>query len=261
MLSAVIDLGSHYLMYFAAVYAATVVIYFATGIGVTLVNRRNPERRIQKDRNGDKRMWVEIRSSMSALVVSAAMLAFGWFAQVRGWTIAPLEVSWWSLPLMFAVSMVLYDAWFYWGHRLLHLKMFYRWHAPHHRSVAPTVWSNDSSTAVDTMIEHGYYLVVWFVLPIPALALFAQRLFDQVSGMIGHSGFEYFASPSSRWPSPMICTSFHDLHHSTFRYNYGNFFSLWDRMMGTVHPGYDAMVQEFEGAGEPAEADTPATGR
>lgn len=261
MLSAVIDLGSHYLMYFAAVYAATVAIYFATGIGVTLVNRRNPERRIQKDRNGDRRMWVEIRSSMSALAVSAAMLSFGWFAQARGWTIAPLEVSWWSLPLMFAVSMVLYDAWFYWGHRLLHLKMFYRWHAPHHRSVAPTVWSNDSSTAVDTMIEHGYYLVVWFVLPIPALALFAQRLFDQVSGMIGHSGFEYFASPSSRWPSPMICTSFHDLHHSTFRYNYGNFFSLWDRMMGTVHPGYDAMVREFEGVREPAQGDKTAAGR
>ena len=261
MLSAVIDLGSHYLMYFAAVYAATVAIYFATGIGVTLVNRRNPERRIQKDRNGDKRMWVEIRSSMSALAVSAAMLSFGWFAQARGWTIAPLEVSWWSLPLMFAVSMVLYDAWFYWGHRLLHLKMFYRWHAPHHRSVAPTVWSNDSSTAVDTMIEHGYYLVVWFVLPIPALALFAQRLFDQVSGMIGHSGFEYFASPSSRWPSPMICTSFHDLHHSTFRYNYGNFFSLWDRMMGTVHSGYDAMVREFEGEGEPTQGDKTVEGR
>jgi lathosterol oxidase len=239
-----------YLLYFAVVYGATVAVYFATGIGMTLINRRFPERRIQKDRNGDKRMWVEIRSSMSALAVSAAMLSFGFYAQVRGWTLTPLDASWWSVPLMFVVSMLAYDAWFYWGHRLLHLKMFYRWHAPHHRSVAPTVWSNDSSTIVDTIIEHGYYLVVWFVLPMPALALFAQRLFDQVSGMIGHSGFEYFASPTSRWPSPMICTSFHDLHHSTFRYNYGNFFSLWDRMMGTVHPGYDVMVRDFETAAE-----------
>ena len=251
MLSVVIEPALQYLLYFAAVYGATVAIYFVTGVGITFVNRRNPNRRIQKDRNGDKRMWVEIRSSLSALAVSAAMLSFGFFAQGRGWTITPLEVSWWSIPLMFAVSLVAYDAWFYWGHRLLHLKMFYRWHAPHHRSVAPTAWSNDSSTTIDTLIEHGYYLIVWFVLPIPALALFAQRLFDQVSGMIGHSGFEYFASPTSRWPSPMICTSFHDLHHSSFRYNYGNFFSIWDRIMGTVHPGYDALVRDFERQGEP----------
>jgi Delta7-sterol 5-desaturase len=256
MLSLLMDPVLQYLLYFAVVYGATVVIYFATGIAMTLLNRRHPDRRIQKNRNGDTRMWVEIRSSLSALAVSAAMLSLGYFAQLRGWTIAPLETSWWSVALMFGVSLVLYDAWFYWGHRLLHLKMFYRWHAPHHKSVAPTVWSNDSSSTVDTLIEHGYYLIVWFVLPMPALALAAQRVFDQVSGMIGHSGFEYFASPTSRWPSPMICTSFHDLHHSTFRYNYGNFFSIWDRMMGTVHPSYDAMVRDFETPGDEAPVNT-----
>lgn len=231
---------------FAAVYAAMLAVYFATGLMLTALNRRNPERKIQKGRDGAKRAAEDIRSSVSALAVSAALLSAGYFAQTKGWTMAPLEASWWSLPLMFVVSLLLYDAWFYWGHRLLHLPALYRFHAPHHKAVAPTAWSNDSSTSVDTLIEHGYYLVVWFVLPMPAAALFAQRLYDQVSGMIGHSGHEYFASPTSRWPSPMICTTFHDLHHSGFRYNYGNFFSLWDRMMGTVDPRYDAMVKEME---------------
>jgi len=97
MLSSLMDPVLQYLLYFAIVYGATVVVYFATGIGMTLINRRHPDRRIQKTRNGDKRMWVEIRSSLSALAVSAAMLSFGYFAQVRGWTIAPLETSWWSV--------------------------------------------------------------------------------------------------------------------------------------------------------------------
>lgn len=239
-----------YLVVFAAIYAVTLTVYFATGITLNAINCGHPERRIQKHRRGGKRMWGEIRSSMSALATSAVMLSAGFFAQLQGWTISPLQLTWWSFPLMFVVSLVLYDAWFYWGHRLLHLPAFYKWHVPHHRSVAPTAWSNDSSTTVDTIIEHGYYLVVWFVLPIPALALFAQRLFDQISGMIGHSGFEYFASKSSRWPSPFICTTFHDLHHSQFHYNYGNFFSFWDRVMGTVHPRYDGFVREIEETGE-----------
>ncbi|MBD8875384.1 sterol desaturase family protein [Roseibium polysiphoniae] len=239
-----------YLFIFAVIYAAMIVVYFATGLTVTWINNRHPDRRIQKHRDGSKRMWLEIRASMHALATSSVLLSAGYFAQTQGWVLfSPLALSWWSFPLMFAVCFVLFDGWFYWGHRILHLPAFYKWHVPHHKSVAPTVWSNDSSTTIDTLIEHGFYLVVWFVLPVPALSVFALRLFDQISGMVGHSGFEYFASRSSRFPSPLICTTFHDLHHSQFHYNYGNFFSFWDRAMGTVHPKYDALVQEMEVTG------------
>ncbi len=40
--------------------------------------------------------------------------------------------------------------------------------------------------------------------------------------------------------------TFHDQHHSRFRYNYANFFSFWDRVMGTLDPKYDAAVKGFE---------------
>ncbi|MDJ0929945.1 sterol desaturase family protein [Breoghania sp.] len=52
----------------------------------------------------------------------------------------------------------------------------------------------------------------------------------------GHSGFEFWASPASRAPSPMVCVTFHNQHHSRFKYNYANFFSLWDRLMATIDP-------------------------
>ncbi|GGB58234.1 desaturase [Roseibium aquae] len=240
-----------YLTVFAAIYGIMLAVYFATGLVMTAINARHPDRRIQKHRDGMKRVKTEIKASISALATSSVLLSAGYFAQTQGWTLfEPLPLSWWSFPLMFVVCLVLFDAWFYWGHRLLHLPAFYKWHVPHHRSIAPTVWSNDSSTTIDTLIEHGFYLVVWFVLPAPALSVFALRLFDQISGMVGHSGFEYFASKSSRWPSPMICTTFHDLHHSQFDYNYGNFFSFWDRVCGTVHPKYDHLVQTMEGSGQ-----------
>lgn len=239
---------------FAAVYLASVTVYFITGAALARLNARHPERRIQPARRGEQRAGREIVASLGALAVSSALLAAGFFARREGWTPEPFAPSWWSVPVFFVVAMVLFDAWFYFGHRLLHWGPFYRFHALHHRSVAPSAWSNDSSTAVDTLIEHGFYLVVWFVLPAPAAAIFALRLYDQISGMIGHSGFEYFAAPGARAPSPFVCTTFHDLHHSQFNYNYSNMFSVWDRLLGTIHPGYDEMVRRIENGATPGEA-------
>ncbi|MEM1383918.1 MAG: sterol desaturase family protein [Pseudomonadota bacterium] len=242
------------LVTYAVIYVASITVYGLTGGILSWVNARNPERRIQPARRGEKRMRQEIMASLGALAMSAALLTAGYLAQRWGWTWQPVELSWWSFPLFFVVGMVILDAWFYLGHRLLHWGPLYKYHALHHKSVAPTAWSNDSSTLIDTAIEHAFYLFVWFLLPVPAASVFALRLFDQISGMIGHSGFEYFASPSSRFPSPFICTTFHDLHHSQFRYNYGNMFSIWDRLLGTVHPDYDRMVERMEDGETPGKA-------
>ena len=235
-----------FLITYAAVYAVMLTVYFGFGLVAERIVARHPDRKIQPERDGLKRKAAEIRASLKALATSALLLSAGYFAQSQGWSMAPVELSVVSFVAGFVVCLIIFDAWFYFGHRLLHWGPMYRFHALHHKSVAPTVWSNDSSGVVDTLVEHSFYLVIWFVLPVPALAVFALRLFDQISGMIGHAGFEFFASPTSRRPWPFICTTFHDLHHSRFNYNYGNIFSVWDRLLGTQHPDYDRMVEDME---------------
>ena len=42
----------------------------------------------------------------------------------------------------------------------------------------------------------------------------------------------------SKWVSWWNTTTHHDLHHSAGNYNYGLYFTWWDRMMGTEHPEY-----------------------
>jgi sterol desaturase/sphingolipid hydroxylase (fatty acid hydroxylase superfamily) len=184
---------------------------------------------------------------MKQLMITSCCLAIGLYAQMRGWTLfAPVQLSWWSVPLFFVLSLALHDTWFYWGHRILHTKLFYRFHKPHHMTVTPTVWSNDAGSSVDTLFAHSYYALVLFVLPMPALVFLAHRLFDQVSAAVGHCGFEHFASPSARKPWPLLCTLYHDQHHQYFVYNYANYFSFWDRFCGTIHPTYDERVEGFE---------------
>ena len=233
-----------FLAIWAAIYAATVAMYFSQGYFLIWINKRHPERRIQKNRHGEDRARLEIIQSLKSLIVTCGCMAGGIWLQWMGWTIwSPLELTWLNGAIMFVISIFLYDAWFYWGHRLMHWRPLYKHHFWHHRSVAPTVWSNYSDTLADAFAMQSYYLVAPIFLPIPAAVLCLHRLWDHINGQIGHSGFEYFADRTTRFPSPMVCVTFHDQHHEHFDYNYANFFSFWDRLCGTIHPTYDETVK------------------
>lgn len=247
MLDQILATLLEFLPFYAVAYGVNVFLYFATGWVLIKIQDRHPDRRIQPDRRGEKRMGKEIRQSVYSLTVTAGCLAGGVFLSYKGWTfVDPLPLTWWSAILMFGVSIVAYDAWFYWAHRLMHTKLLYPFHAEHHRSVAPTVWSTYSDDLVDAFVMQSYYLWIVLFLPIPFEVLIVHRLWDHFNGTIGHSGFEFYASPLSRMPSPMVCVTFHDQHHSHFRYNFANFFSFWDRVCGTIDPKYDETVIHFE---------------
>lgn len=229
----------------ALAFAASVAIFLAAGVTLEAVNRRHPERRIQPRAPSSARRR-DMLASIRQLAVTCACIALGMALQRAGWGVGPLAATWWSVPLMAGLGIVLLDAWFYAVHRLLHTRALWRFHRPHHRNVTPTVWSNDSGHAVDTALTHGFYVLLPLLLPVPILSVVLVRLFDQITAIIGHSGFEHFAGATMRRPWPGICTLYHDQHHSAFRYNYANFFSVWDRVFGTIHPGYDAEVAAWE---------------
>ena len=239
------------LILWAAAYVGLLALYFALGWALSALNRRHPERRIQS-RPAPDQVAAEIRQSLKALAEIAALLAVGLAAQAYGWTMAPLALSlsapwtWLQGVGLLILSLLLYDAWFYWGHRLMHWKPLYRFHQLHHQSIVPTPWANNRDTLLGTFVEQSYFLILPFVLPIPAGLIIVHKIFDQVTGMIGHAGHEYFASPTARRPWPLLATTFHDQHHGYFHYNFANTFSIWDRMMGTLHPSYDRTVEHFE---------------
>lgn len=228
--------------------AAVLAVMLATGLFFEVMNARHPERKVQQGRV-NSRKWRELAHAPGSILVLSLCFAGGLFAQWQGFALAPLPLSWWSAPIMLALSVVLYDAWFYWVHRLLHTAPMFRFHALHHTSVAPTVWTNHHETPVEALLNQLYFFVIVFVLPIPWQMLVLQKVYDQISGMLGHAGYEHFASPLARAPWPLASTVFHDQHHGYFRFNYAHSFSLWDRIMGTLHPRYDATVARFEAGG------------
>lgn len=236
---------SDFLVLLGVVLAAVISVLLLTGLYFEVMNARHPERKIQKNRV-NARKWKELAYAPGSLLTLSLCFAFGLFAQWQGWALSPVRLTWWNgLPLLFG-SVLLYDAWFFWVHRLLHSRLMYRFHRQHHTSVSPTVWTNHHETVVEALLNQLYYAIIVFVLPIPWQTLVVQKLYDQISGMLGHAGYEHFASPAGRAPWPLGSTVFHDQHHGFFHYNFAHTFSFWDRWLGSLHPSYDETVASFE---------------
>lgn len=228
-----------------AVYVALVIVYFGVAIVVTRLDRRSPAAaKIQPVASPPALIARDRGQSIRSLAVIAAMFGVGqWSYWVLGWGWHLAHWSVLTLLLSFVASLILFDAWFYWFHRLLHADPFFHIvHQWHHVTETPTVWSNNSDLAIDNLFLQSYWMIAHFLIPIAPLALLGHKLFDQVTGEIGHSGVEHGGMLC--WPpSPLISVTHHDQHHRYYRCNYATHFSVWDRLMGTLHPQHDAELK------------------
>jgi uncharacterized protein (DUF2147 family) len=139
--------------------------------------------------------------------------------------------------------VITHDAYFYWTHRLIHdPRLFRTFHRRHHRSHNPspfTAYSFDlGEAAINALFVPLWMLTVPTQWPIVGLFMLHQI----ARNTIGHSGYELF--PARRDGRPLLdfltSVTHHDIHHAEAGWNYGLYFTWWDRLMGTEHPDYHA---------------------
>ena len=229
----------------AVVYVVLLIVYFGAGF-MFYSSERPHQDRIQSHRTlPSYKVRRDIVQSVRSLASIALMFSIGQVLYTRfhiGWTAWPTSI--WSLTFSFILSMVAYDTWFYWMHRLLHTKALYRRiHRWHHLSLPSVAWSNNSDTLLDNMFLQSYWLAAHLILPVAPLVLLAHKLYDHVSGIIGHSGVEHGGSMCFP-PSPLNSVTHHDQHHRFFNFNYSPHFTVWDRLMGTLHHTHDTELKE-----------------
>ena len=134
-------------------YGLLLITYFVTG-HLFFSNDVAREDRIQRGRTlPAAKVRRDILQSVRSLLSVAFMFALGHTLYSRfhvGFTAWPTSI--WSVTLSFLLSMVAYDTWFYWMHRLLHTKRLYRSiHRWHHLSLPSVAWSNNSDTLLDNI--------------------------------------------------------------------------------------------------------------
>jgi len=139
-----------------------------------------------------------------------------------------------------------HDTYFYWAHRMMHHRRLYPYfHRTHHRSVTPTPFAAYAFDIPEALVMAAFTPLWLSVVPMHVLGLFLFMAFQIVRNVMGHSGVELMprALADSRAFGWINATTHHDLHHQTFRYNYGLYFTWWDRLMGTEHPAYRAQLR------------------
>jgi Delta7-sterol 5-desaturase len=227
----------------AVVYALLLAVYVVSCLVIGRLNRPLLAAKLQARETTPAQITRDRRQSIQSLLAIAAMFGTGhWLYAEFGWGWAPLPgVAGFAVSLL--LSLLVFDTWFYWLHRLIHSRALYahvhRWH---HLTVTPVTWSNNSDRLIDNLFLQSYWLVAHFLVPAAPAVLLAHKLYDQVTGVAGHSGYEH----GGIWcwpPSPLVGVTHHDQHHRYFRCNYATHFTLWDRLMGTLHPEHDTELR------------------
>lgn len=128
---------------------------------------------------------------------------------------------------------MLHDTYFYWTHRFFHLPIFFNWiHKTHHRSHNPTPWAAFSFHPVEAIISAGIIPLIIFCIPCHPFSIFTFLTFMTLINVVGHLGYEIFPKSMARnrilkWQNS---STNHNLHHKQSKYNYGLYFTFWDRI-------------------------------
>jgi lathosterol oxidase len=84
------------------------------------------------------------------------------------------------------------------------------------------------------------------LLPIPMAALAALQVIGLANNVMAHLGYEFLPAwllrvPLLRWTNT---ATFHSLHHTRSRGNFGLHTRLWDRLFGTEIADYERVFVE-----------------
>lgn len=149
----------------------------------------------------------------------------------------------------FVLMIFIHDAYFYWTHRLMHQKNLFKiFHLIHHKSTNPTPLAAYAFHPLEAIVNAGIFILLLFIMPLHDYHLIVFFISSLIYNVYGHLGFELYPKGFSKnWFGKWINTSVnHNMHHQYFNGNYGLYFTLWDRIMGTLRPEYDEHFEEVK---------------
>ncbi len=226
----------------------TLYYIIPAGLMYYLVFKRNRMKwehlRVQKKIPGPDSVRRELTWSVISIAIFALYTTVLLHFINQGYTkmyynISEYGFAW--LILSPVVALFIHDTFYYFMHRLMHWKKIFRYvHLLHHRSVSPTPFAIYAFQPLETIVQFAIYPILLFTLPFHPYSLVAFLFYDLAVNTAGHSGIEFLPSRFLRswyfrWQNAV---THHDMHHSKTNCNFGLYFNIWDRLLGTLHPDY-----------------------
>jgi Delta7-sterol 5-desaturase len=223
-------------------------VFFAGGFYVLCWKWKREKwsyKRIRSDFPDPKIVKGEFIWSVWTSVIFATTGAIVFMAWEAGHTLLYTDISkygWTYFFFSIALLAFIHDTYFYWTHRLIHHPaLFGPIHKVHHLSFNPSPWAAFSFHPYEALIEAIILPALAFVIPVHFAAFLIFLMMMTVLGVINHCGYELYPRNFHRhwffryW----ISATHHDQHHKWGRDNYGLYFNIWDRWMGTHNKNYE----------------------
>ncbi|MCR9251337.1 MAG: sterol desaturase family protein [bacterium] len=195
--------------------------------------------RIQNKKPKPKDLKREFRLSTWSVLIFSVGAFISWQFVKEGQS--AFYYDWNEYPIYYAVlsffiCLIAHDTYFYWSHRFMHWPPVFKYfHLGHHRSLTPSPWAILAFQPLEAVIQFGTFALIIFLVPIHPVVFGIYVLYDSVVNTAGHNGFELVPKWFSKNKILGLgnTVTHHDLHHIHFDKNYGAFFNIWDRIMGT----------------------------
>ena len=227
------------IFFFILIFGYLVPCWHSYYVYFVCTDQEKEKRQIQKRRPKRHDIQREVRMSIQSILIFSVMCT-GLFEMYK----AGLTSIYWNtfayplyyIPISFFLCLVIHDTMFYWSHRFMHWRPVFKcFHAGHHKSVSPTPWAIFAFQPLEAILQFSCLMLIVIFVPLKPIVLLAYLSYDSIINIAGHTGHEMIPSWLARhWMFKGFNTvTHHDNHHTHMHSNYGAFFNVWDRWMGT----------------------------
>jgi sterol desaturase/sphingolipid hydroxylase (fatty acid hydroxylase superfamily) len=209
-------------------------IWFRSKFEVRKINRKN----YKKDQ-----FKTEIKYSLISSLLFSVTGTITVILWQKGYTKVYTTTNlygWWYLPLSLLIYMLLQETYYYWLHRWMHKPAVFKMvHKVHHDSHIASPFTAFSFHPIEGLLQAIFLPLLLFFIPIHYVFLILLLIIMTFSSVINHLDIEIYPKNSYKlWSKWVIGATHHSLHHKYYKYNYGLYFTFWDRIKRTESPGF-----------------------
>lgn len=203
-----------------------------------------------KDRKINKKAYKpgQFKNEMNWSLVNALLFAVTASIMVILWQKGYTKIytepglrGWWYLPASLVVLMLSHETYYYWIHRWMHIPSVYKLvHKVHHNSKVASPFTAFSFHPLEGLLQAIFLPVMILILPLHYYVIIVQLTIMTFSSVINHLNIEIYPEEKHPfWSKWVIGATHHALHHKQYKYNYGLYFTFWDKIKRTESPDFN----------------------
>ncbi len=157
------------------------------------------------------------------------------------------EYGWWYLPVSLIAFMFLQETYYYWIHRWMHIPSVFRIvHKVHHDSRIASPFTAFSFHPIEGLLQAIFLPLLLMILPMHYYVIIILLTIMTFSSVINHLDIEIYPGGAHSFLATwLIGATHHSLHHKQYKYNYGLYFTFWDKIKKTESPEFNKLFKKL----------------